>query len=205
MEYNSQGACKQDARVDEFLKHKENGIFIDIGCNHYKSGNNTYFFEKNRNWKGICIDPIDYSQSYQEHRPNSIFVHGALTNYKNLENIEIRQAGVLSSVSSLCCERHKKRCEIENFNVEKTIVPNLDFNKILEKYNTPRNIDYVSIDTEGAELEIIKSIDFKKWNISLFTIEFNGADYWNPHEMHNIMKKNGYKFGQTGFDFVYYK
>ena len=56
MKYYSQDACQQDKKVDKFFNYKCNGYFMDIGCSHYSGGNNTYFFEKNRNWKGICVD-----------------------------------------------------------------------------------------------------------------------------------------------------
>jgi len=205
MKYYSQDGCQQDAMVDKFFNKKENGYFVDIGCSHYSSGSNTYFFEKNRNWKGICVDIFDNSESYKKNRPNSSFIHGAMTNFKEMKNIEVLEANVLTSVAALCCDRHKKRCVIEKCNVKKNIVPNLNFNNVLEQNNVPRHIDYVSIDTEGAELEIVKSIDFSKWDITIFTIEFNGPEYWNAQEMDNIMKKQGYNKKMAGWDFVYYK
>lgn len=207
MKYYSQEPCNQDKHVDNFFNKKENGYFVDIGCSHYSEGSNTYFFEKNRNWKGICIDLFDYSEMYKEHRPNSIFINGAVTNFNtnDVKYVDILEANVLSSVESLTCERHKKRFEKENCNVIKRSVPNLNFNNILIENKAPMNIDYISIDTEGSELEIIKSIDFSKWNIKIFTIEFNGKEYWNRTEMDNIMKNQGYKKTNYGWDFVYYK
>jgi hypothetical protein len=44
---------------------------------------------------------------------------------------------------------------------------------VLTQYNAPRDIDYISLDTEGSEEKILESLDFNKWNVTLLTIEHN--------------------------------
>ena len=48
----------QDKAIDFALNRKRNGIFLDIGAHDGGSLSNTFFFECNRNWTGLCIEPI---------------------------------------------------------------------------------------------------------------------------------------------------
>lgn len=73
--YYSQDWIGQDKFVAETLKNKIDGTFLDVGCHHYKEISNTYFFEKELNWRGIAID-IDksFESEWKTHRKNSLFV-----------------------------------------------------------------------------------------------------------------------------------
>jgi hypothetical protein len=73
--YYSQEWTAQDQFVAETLNFMKNGIFLDIGCYHYQDISNTYYLEKELNWKGIAID-LDgsFEQGWIENRPNSVFV-----------------------------------------------------------------------------------------------------------------------------------
>ncbi len=56
-------------------------------------------------------------------------------------------------------------------------VETVSLNDLLEQYNAPNKIDYISIDTEGAEFEIINNFDFNKYDVEIFTIEHNHASF----------------------------
>ena len=53
------------------------------------------------------------------------------------------------------------------------IVETISLNDLLDFYNAPKLIDYISIDTEGSELDIIQNFDFKKRTINIISIEHN--------------------------------
>jgi hypothetical protein len=90
-------------------------------------------------------------------------------------------------------ENHAE-CSIEDIPVECKSLDNL-----LNKYNV-NVIDYLSIDTEGAEYEILQSLDFDKLNIRLMSVEHN-KDY----QVRNLLISKGYKYCPVGFDVFYYK
>lgn len=76
----------QDAFVNEALNSKKNGYFIEIGSNHYSSHNNTYYFEKNLNWKGIMVEyDAQFLHGYKQYRPNSIHVINDATKVNYLQ------------------------------------------------------------------------------------------------------------------------
>ena len=77
----------QDKLIDDYLKGKRDGYFLDIGCCYWDYMSNTCFFEKERGWKGIGVDLMDkYADGWNINRPNSIFHVGNAveTDYQKL-------------------------------------------------------------------------------------------------------------------------
>ena len=72
----------------------------------------------------------------------------------------------------------------------------ISLNDLLKKYNAPKNIDYLSIDTEGSEFEILKSFDFSKYNISIITCEHNYS--LDRKNIFNLLVRNGYERVYSG-------
>jgi hypothetical protein len=87
MNYWSQ--LKQDQYVDKILKQKRQGYFLDLGACYFNNMNNTYFFEKERDWKGIAIEYDEkFKFGWAENRPNTQFIlHDATKiDYEDLLN-----------------------------------------------------------------------------------------------------------------------
>lgn len=168
----------QDRFLEKYLFKKINkGFFVDIGANDGITFSNTYFFEK-KGWGGICIEPIEnVFINLQKNRSSKCFmgvVSGEESDFVDFLHIS-GEAEMLSGILSKCNNDHTKRIEQEvNNKGDKNVikVKNYNFNNIVGKLG----IDYLSIDTEGAELEILKSIDFSKYNIKAITVENNYKD-----------------------------
>lgn len=192
LEYYSQYG--QDKFLDELFNHKENGVFIEIGAYDGIRFSNTYFFEKFRNWKGICIEPIPARFAELQKNRTSININACIYSKKDvLEFTQIEgYAEMLSGISRDYHKKHKSRIK-ENLKFhggkQQTIKVNaFPLNDVL-KQNQIFEVDYCSIDTEGSELEMLQSFDFKTYKIKAFTIENNYAD----NRLTDLMKKNGYE------------
>ena len=61
----------------------------------------------------------------------------------------------------------------------------------MEKYKCPKELDYLSIDTEGSEFEILKKLDFNKFSPKIITIEHN-YEVIKRNNIFNLLKKNNY-------------
>ncbi|GAA0553859.1 FkbM family methyltransferase [Chitinophaga japonensis] len=160
----------QDCFVDTLLHNKRNGVFVEIGVGDGKRLSNTFFFEKHRDWNGVLCEPSKcFHQAISTNRnavliPQAVFkVSGA-----KLDFVEVKGEEELSTIRQyIAIDRHSREHYIEY------PVSTISFNDLCAEYVPAGKIDYVSIDTEGSEYEIISAIDFNRVDISIISIEHN--------------------------------
>lgn len=179
MKYYSQ--LMQDKFVDEYLNQKEGGLFIEIGAHDGISCSNTLFFEEFRNWKGICIEPGPEEFKKLNENRKSINVNCCISDYDGESEYTYIEgySMMLSGLSESYNQSHQNRInnEVNHYggNINRIKMPVYKLQTILEKHDITE-VDYCSVDTEGSEFNIIKSIDYDKTNIKIFSIENNYGD-----------------------------
>lgn len=181
MNYYSQD--NQDKFLEEnVFKGFKNGFYIDVGAYDGITFNNTLFFQNNHNWNGINIEPnLNIYNKLTKNRPNDININCAICNNNgNMEFIvNTGYTEMLSGLKNNYDIRHKNRLEneIENFGGDYKIINVITkkLENICNDYNIT-NINYISIDVEGAEFEVIKSINFEKVFIDVISFECNFED-----------------------------
>lgn len=167
----------QDKFVNEFL-NKKNGVFVDIGAHDGRSGSNSLFFEESMGWSGICIEPSKDEFMMLSSFRKSINLNVCVSDYDGESDFMSISgySNMLSGLTNHYDQRQISRIynEVKNYGGETTIVkmPVRRLQSILDEYNI-LEIDYCSIDTEGSEFNIVKSIDFQKTDIRIFSIENN--------------------------------
>jgi len=195
--FNSQ--CGQDSFVyHTFFKNKTDGVFMDIGAHNGIDYSNTYFFEKNLGWKGICVEPIpDIYQQLRKNR-NCICVEGCVNDkvgvarflQVNSNNGEFLT--MLSGIVEKFDARQLKRIALETSNgkgsVEEIEVKCYSVNDLLVSHGFS-HVDYLSLDTEGSELDILKSIDYDAFTIDVIDVENN----FHESKFEDFLKTKGYK------------
>ena len=87
-------------------------------------------------------------------------------------------------------DHHKKSVDD---NKTQIIVNTITLNDLLEKYNSPAFIDYLSLDTEGSELEILKSVNFKMYTFGLIDVEHNFIEP-RRSQIRQLLTCNGYVY-----------
>ena len=185
---------EQDIKVINFYKNKNNGYFIEIGAYDGIFLSNTYLLEKNYNWKGICIEPLpDKFIELQNNRPNSICINKAIFDENGLI-LNFSNSTVGSGITShIDCHLYIK-------NSPQIKVETVLLNDILENYNAPSFIEYLSIDTEGTEYEIFKTINYDKYIFGVIHTEHN---YVEPKRTNikNLLISKGYIYiGENQWD-----
>ena len=189
--YNSQ--IGQDKFIDEFFEKKEGLTFLDIGAHDGVSISNTFFLEKERNWNGICIEAQPSEFEKLKSNRKCVCVNVAVSNYNGETDFIYVEgyANMLSGISDDYNLSHKHRIENEvrayGGSINTIKVPVKTLQSILDEHNT-HNIDFCSIDTEGSEFNIIKSIDFDKSEIKVFIIENN----YGEKNIENFLIEKGY-------------
>ena len=183
--YHSQ--FSQDKYLEEnVFKGYKNGIFVDVGAHDGVSINNTLYFEKNNNWTGINIEPLkDIYERLLINRPSSINLNCAICNTDGETDFYCNKGytEMLSGIKDTFDKRHLQRLERENNKMGSTTsvikVKTKRLETILDE-NKLTHINLLSIDVEGAEFEVIKSINFDKVFIDVICFENNYGDVSTP-------------------------
>lgn len=177
LEYYSQ--YKQDEFLNKVVfKGKTDGVFVDIGANDGISFSNTYFFEKELKWTGVCFEPLESAFQKLQANRTSINIKACASNEDKFDFfLSISGYGeMLSGLKSKYDVRHLQRVytTIKEYGgtIEEIEIKCIDINKVLES-NLIKNVDFISIDTEGNELEILKTINFEKIHVKAITVENN--------------------------------
>lgn len=219
MNNNSKSQIQQDLILDQqIFKCKTEGVFVEVGALDGFGASNTWFFEKERNWSGLLIEPnpVEYNKKDNNPRPNSIFENCAISDVEmdiNFLSIE-GPCNVLSGIMEFYNAQHLERInsEIEMYKSypegheyfsRKQEIPMkaVRLESLFDKHGITK-IDLISIDVEGAELAVLNSINFDKVDISVFLIENN---YGLEKETEFLMSK-GYKpLGNIQWDVVFVK
>jgi FkbM family methyltransferase len=176
--FNSQ--YNQDKYLEEnIFKGYKNGFFVDIGAYDGVHINNTLYFEKYNNWSGLNVEPIQsIYEKLKNNRPNSINLNCAVCNSDG-ETDFLCNTGyteMLSGIKNNYDPRHWYRLEQENIQMGSTTevikVNTKKIETICDEYSIT-HINYLSIDVEGAEFEVVKSINFEKVFIDVIEFENN--------------------------------
>lgn len=174
---------------DWVLSKFKKGYFVDAGCCDGENISNTYKLEK-LGWQGICIDvfPKNFSR-----RPKSKVVEAALHGIKDLElDFTISKSPEISGFTEYLGKEGTSSYTGWKPYVDKVIkVKTRLLSDILDENNAPNFIEYLSIDLEGIELEIIKTFPFDKYKFGCISLEHN-YDKEKREEIRNILKSKGY-------------
>ena len=172
-----------DRKLEEYLTHR-NGFFIEVGANNGFSQSNTYYFERFRGWTGILIEGIPelYHQCVLE-RPKSRVFNCALVSDDFPEPyVTMKYANLMSIVkgalkSEDADENHvRKGSEIQKNVVPYEVeVPARTLTSILDECKV-KEIDFLSLDVEGFELNVLQGLDFNKYKPKYMLIEARFKD-----------------------------
>lgn len=184
----------QDLWVAYEFSSRPGGYFVEFGAGDGVTLSNTYFLEKALGWKGIIAEP---GRSYYPDLMNKrdCFVDKRCVWKSSGERLvfnetEYRELSTIDafSESDMHSEARKsgQRYEVET----------VSLNDLLKYWNAPQRIDYLSIDTEGSEFDILSQFDFNRFDVRLITVEHNFTD--NRGLIKELLNSKGYvrKFEQ---------
>jgi FkbM family methyltransferase len=157
----------EDLIIDKILKGKKTGFYIDVGANNPDRFSNTKRFYQ-KGWTGINIEPnySNYSK-FLKKRPRDINLNVGIGNYKGNLKFYTFFPNALSTFSIEEVKKYKKQ-GFKLIQEQKIEVKRLK--EILKKY-APKEIDFISIDTEGFDFEVLKSNNWDMFRPKIICIE----------------------------------
>jgi len=184
----SKSQIRQDLFVLSHLNFKSNGFFVEFGATNGIEKSNTYLLEKEFKWTGILAEPAKcWHNDLKNNRSVNIekkCVWKDSTSTLTFNETNDKELSTINKFSYL--DRWKeKRKSGKTYDV-KTI----SLNKLLDDNNAPQQIDYLSIDTEGSEFEILNNFDFSKYSFNVITCEHNYTSL--REQIFDLLSKNGY-------------
>ena len=181
----------QDGYIyDTFFKNKKDGVFCDIGGNHPIDINNTYYFEQ-QGWQGYVFEPLPHMKKiWQNKRTAKFFPYAASSEQKQLQfEIMTTGNGALSYVTDTLSHHIPTDADCKTITVQARPA------KDIFKTHKITHIDYMSIDVEGHEIEVLKGLDFNTVRINVISIENNPSLHiWGDLDIRQILLDNGFVF-----------
>lgn len=178
----------QDRWVESVLGRKRDGFFVELGACDGMLLSNSFFFEKELGWNGICIEPNDsYVDALSRNR--TCFVSNDLISSESGRTVEFsfqgEYSGILDGTGSPFLNR---KIVVEKRT--KTLA------EVLSQFSAPEVIDYLSLDVEGHEVSILSTFPFDKYKFRCITVEHNEPHVGSKQRLliREILERNGYKF-----------
>ena len=168
----------QDLFVLFILGGRKGGYFVEFGACDGLYLSNTLLLERKFGWTGLLAEPARrYHEALRRNRGCAVDLRCVYS--RSGETVSFRETAVegLSTLTRLTGSDSlaKQREEGEDYSVE-----TISLNDLLDLHNAPATIDYLSLDTEGSEYEILEAFDFSRRRISVITVEHNHTPSRRP-------------------------
>jgi len=167
----SKSQIRQDLFVLSELNFKRNGFFVEFGAAGGVEDSNTYLLEEGFGWLGILAEPARaFHDRLRANRRAQISTKCVWSESGKQLTFNEAPWAYLSTVDSFSASDSwaTQRRSGRTYDVE-----TISLTDLLAEFSAPAVIDYLSIDTEGSELNILQSFDFTKYRIAIITCEHN--------------------------------
>jgi len=178
----------QDVLAISQLGIGKEGYFVEFGATNGVDLSNTFLLEKEFGWSGILCEPAkEWHGALHLNRTCALDTRCVYSETGGKIEFSETTAGELSTISSFVNfdENRKHRKNATSYEVETVTLKDL-----LAKHKAPRYVDFLSIDTEGSEFEILNGFDFAEYVFGLICVEHNFTE--NRGKIESLLLKHGY-------------
>lgn len=183
----SKSQLLQDLFVLSTLQFKENGFFIEFGAADGIKFSNSWLLEKHFHWQGILAEPArSWHKDLEKNRKSKIETKCVWSTSNETLSFSEDTVAELSTLTKFDNDSNKLKTRLDHYKVM-----TISLNDLLLIHNAPNEIDYLSIDTEGSEFDILNAFDFQKYKIKIITCEHNFTP--QREQIFALLSQNGYK------------
>jgi FkbM family methyltransferase len=186
---DSKAQLFQDLWVQWELGWKRNGYFVEFGICGGMDISNSYILEKNFGWRGVVAEP-NSGWHAELFKNRNCFISTKCVFTKTGETVEFNKTGwaEISTINAYSAVDHHAGNRAGG---TIDLVETVRLRDLLEQAGAPRCIDYLSIDTEGSEYDILSDFDFDEYSFRLITVEHNWTG--QREQIHKLLTSKGYR------------
>jgi FkbM family methyltransferase len=184
----SKSQLGQDILALSMVGLDKRGYFVEFGATNGFDLSNTYSLEKDHGWTGIVCEPaVNWHSALRSNRSSIIDTRCVFSSSGNSIDFSESTFGEFSTLTSFLHSdsNSDQRKKLNNYQVTTVTLADL-----LTEHNAPTYIDFISIDTEGSEWEILRGFDFDKYTFGLLCVEHNYTE--NRHLIFDLLTSKGY-------------
>ena len=181
----------EDIILSRYFNENYKGVCVEVGAYDGISGSNTYHFEQ-KGWNSLCIEPTPESfKKCNLNRKHSL--NYCISDYDK-DDIDYCVVTIngdnTSAISSLTLDERLIDSHKHMINsIDKINVKVKTLNSIFKETDFPKSIDFISIDTENTEIDVLKGLDFNEYEVKIMIIENN----FNDPEIEEYLKTKNFK------------
>lgn len=165
------------------------GYFVEFGATNGIDLSNTWILEKHFGWSGILCEPSkEWQKSLLDNRSCSIDLRCVYPGESSLISFDQTTLGELSTISSF---KNSDGNSVSRRVGARYEVQTASLLNLLRTHGAPTFIDFMSVDTEGSEFEILKDFSFEEYSFGLICVEHNYTK--NREKLFELLTSKGYK------------
>ncbi len=185
----STAQSRQDLFVLSQLNFKRGGFFVEFGATNGIDHSNTYLLEKEFDWTGILAEPaLCWHEALQRNR--SVAIDTECVWKESSRTVPFYETDT-SDLSTIDMYRGDDLHTHKRAHGIRYDVPTISLQDLLIKHNAPTLVDYLSIDTEGSEFDILNRFDFERHKFRIITCEHNFTSARD--NIFRLLSQNGYE------------
>jgi hypothetical protein len=199
------GFTGEDRLIESLLKTRitYNGFYVDVGCNDPRFLSNSFLFYR-RGWRGICVDANEkLINKHRTIRPNDTAICALVSDTTQERTFYELTNSVLSTTETQFLSEYV--AQGQQINKARRLQPQT-LTQILDTCQAPAVFDYLSVDAEEHDLQVLQSLDFNRYTPRLIVVEDETFDPANPaaNEILRFLSEKQYRLAGSILKNVYY-
>jgi FkbM family methyltransferase len=192
--------------LNRIFENKKAGFYVDVGAHHPMRFSNTYFFYR-RGWRGINIDAMPGSMGvFNEDRPSDINLEIPVSDKDEVLTYYIFNEPALNGFSKELSDSRNGLRQYKIIDTKELRTRTLA--SILDEFMpVGQKIDFLSIDVEGLDFQVLNSNNWEKYKPEVVLVEVLGSTLGQIMDSEAVayMQKNGYIVFAKTFNTVFFK